>query len=148
MSSEANIWIGQDGQKYGPYTEANLRQWIGEGRFGPDTLAWREGMAAWRPLAQLFPDATAVAPPPFSAPPPPPKSFSNGDASGTATTHEQRRAELPSPPSLHWGLVLLFTILTLGLFGVIWPFVQSNWVRKIDRHSHATCCSAWRSAVS
>lgn len=138
MSSEANIWIGQDGQRYGPYTEANLRQWIGEGRFGPGTLAWREGMAAWAPLAQLFPDATAVAPPPFSAPPPPPKTFSDGDVSGTATTREQRRSELPSPPSLHWGLVLLFAILTLGLFGVIWPFVQSSWVRKIDRHSHAT----------
>lgn len=138
MSGEANIWIGQDGQKYGPYSEANVRQWIGEGRFGPGTLAWRDGMVAWVPLAQLFPAAAVVTPPPFSAPAAAPENFVAGGPAEPATTREQQRAELPSPPSLHWGLVLLFTLLTFGLFGVVWPFVQSNWVRKVDRNSRAT----------
>lgn len=138
MSSEANIWIGQDGEKYGPYTEADVRQWIGEGRFGPRTLAWRDGMAAWVPLAQLFPDVSVVTPPPFSATAAPPEQPFAGATTDPAATPEQRRAELPAPPSLHWALVLLFTMLTFGLFAVIWPFVQSSWVRKVDRRSHAT----------
>jgi Tfp pilus assembly major pilin PilA len=48
------------------------------------------------------------------------------------------RGSLPPPPSLHWGLVMLFTVLTLGIFGIVWPFIQANWVRKIDRQSNAT----------
>ncbi|MEO9230002.1 MAG: pilin [Devosia sp.] len=47
------------------------------------------------------------------------------------------RKSFPTPPSLHWGLVLLFTILTVGIFGIIWPFIHANWVRKIDRESSA-----------
>ena len=42
------------------------------------------------------------------------------------------------PPRLHWALVLLFTVLTLGVFYVVWMFVQSAWVRRIDPESKAT----------
>lgn len=135
MSSEAKYWIGQNGQKYGPYSEATVRQWIGEGRFGPETLSWCDGMAAWAPLKQVFPDAAAAAPPTFKAPPAPPADFFSGDPSDTP---EQRRSDLPSPPSLHWGVVLLLTIVTFGIFGIVWPFIQSSWVRKIDGRSRAT----------
>jgi Tfp pilus assembly major pilin PilA len=34
-------------------------------------------------------------------------------------------------------LVWLFTILTLGIFGLVWPFIQANWVRKIDGRCNA-----------
>lgn len=47
------------------------------------------------------------------------------------------RTTLPIPPSLHWALVWLFSVLTLGIFGVIWPFIQANWIRKIDQQSNA-----------
>jgi len=134
VSSEAKYWIGQNGQKYGPYTEANVRQWIGEGRFGPETLTWCDGMAAWAPLKQVFPDAAAVEPPAFKAPPAPPGDFFSGDPSDAPA---QRRADLPPPPSLHWGMVLLLTIVTLGIFGIVWPFIQAGWVRKIDGSSRA-----------
>lgn len=44
----------------------------------------------------------------------------------------------PSPPALHWGWVLLLSIVTLGLFYIVWIFVQAVWVRRrIDRKSHA-----------
>ena len=36
---------------------------------------------------------------------------------------------VPLPPKLHWGWVLLLTIVTAGLFYVIWSFVQAVWVR-------------------
>jgi hypothetical protein len=44
----------------------------------------------------------------------------------------------PAPPSLHWGIVLLLSSMTLGLFLAAWMFVQSAWVKKIDPRSKAT----------
>jgi hypothetical protein len=43
-----------------------------------------------------------------------------------------------APPKLHWALVLLFTIFTLGIFMLVWIFIQSSWVKKIDPTSNAT----------
>lgn len=37
----------------------------------------------------------------------------------------------PIPPSLHWSVVLVLTFLTLGLFGVIWLFVQARFIQKV-----------------
>lgn len=48
------------------------------------------------------------------------------------------RAALPTPPSLHWGWVLLFSGLSFGIFAIVWSFIQANWVRKLDPRSHAT----------
>ncbi len=44
---------------------------------------------------------------------------------------------IPPPPRLHWALLLLFTVLTLGVFYLVWMFVQAAWVRKIDPASNA-----------
>lgn len=144
--TDERIWIGRDGQQYGPYDEASVRQWLREGKLTPDTLAWRDGMGEWAPLASLFPEHAESAPPPFATvPPPPPVGTGAGAASASfsARGHASAgqaadRAALPRPPSLHWGLVWLFSVLTLGIFAIIWPFIQAGWVRKIDRASNAT----------
>ncbi|WP_431096824.1 hypothetical protein [Polaromonas aquatica] len=61
---------------------------------------------------------------PFTKPVPPGGGM-NGDA-------------YPAPPQLHWALVLLFTLLTLGIFMIVWMFIQSTWVRKINPASNVT----------
>ncbi len=38
---------------------------------------------------------------------------------------------VPNPPRLHWGWVLVLNIITLGLFGMVWLFVQANWCRRL-----------------
>lgn len=48
------------------------------------------------------------------------------------------RAYLPPPPSLHWGWVFLLSVLTLGIFAIVWPFIQAGWVRRIDPRSSAS----------
>ncbi|MBD8871484.1 pilin [Rhodanobacter sp. DHB23] len=53
-------------------------------------------------------------------------------------TEAADRACLPPPPSLHWGWVFLLSVLTLGIFAVVWPFIQANWVRRIDPRSSAS----------
>jgi hypothetical protein len=45
--------------------------------------------------------------------------------------------DYPRPPSLHWALVLVFWILTGGLFKFIWMYRQAAWVRRIDPSSKA-----------
>ena len=39
---------------------------------------------------------------------------------------------------MHWGVLLLLVMVTFGLFGLVWPFIQSSWVRKVDPRSRAT----------
>lgn len=46
-------------------------------------------------------------------------------------------AKLRPPPRLHWGWVLLVSVLTAGLFYVVWAFVQAVWVRRADAKSNA-----------
>jgi hypothetical protein len=38
---------------------------------------------------------------------------------------------LPTPPSLHWAIVLILTIATVGIFAWIWAFVQAIWVKRL-----------------
>ncbi len=40
------------------------------------------------------------------------------------------------PPDLHWALVLVLAIFT-GIFGLIWFFIQTGYVKKIDPTSRA-----------
>lgn len=164
MPNGEKIWIAQNGQKSGPFAEDEVRRWIAEGRFGPDTLAWHKGMPEWVPLSSLFPEEAASPTPP----PPVPKAAASApavfvaeDRPGPTYSYDERapapspsgasyashdddasetlsRRNLPAPPSLHWGLVFLFSILTLGIFTIVWPFIQANWVKKIDSDSKAT----------
>jgi len=150
VTDDDQIWIGQNGERHGPFSEANIRQWLREGKIAPDALAWRNGMAGWVPLASLFPAAAAngPVPPPLTTANVPP-TFANARATAVPESFSARRDEslgaartdreaFPTPPSLHWGLVWLFTMLTFGIFRIIWPFIQANWVRKIDHQSKAT----------
>jgi hypothetical protein len=41
----------------------------------------------------------------------------------------------PPPPRLHWTIVLLLAIVTIGLFLDVWLIVQALWVRKHDPQS-------------
>ncbi len=70
------IWIGRDGERHGPYKEADVREWLRSGQMSGADLGWYAGLADWQPLSVLLPDAVAGAPdatnasvPPVTAPP-------------------------------------------------------------------------------
>ena len=42
------------------------------------------------------------------------------------------------PPSLHWAIVLVLSIVTLGLFQYFWMFRQARFAHKIDPTNKAT----------
>ena len=46
-------------------------------------------------------------------------------------------AETPRPPRLHWLIVLVLGVATVGIFLDIWLIVQAVWVKKFDRASRA-----------
>ncbi|MET3652969.1 RDD family protein [Dyella japonica] len=69
------VWIGRDGERHGPYKEAEVRQWLQSGQLSPNDLGWYEGMTDWAPLSSLFPDETRAEPPAFSPAPPVPPSY-------------------------------------------------------------------------
>jgi uncharacterized RDD family membrane protein YckC len=63
------------GQRTGPFSRAELRSMVGDGRAGPGDLVWQEGTPDWQPLATLFPAPTVddahpslaeIAPPAFA----------------------------------------------------------------------------------
>lgn len=43
----------------------------------------------------------------------------------------------PTPPDMHWAVVLILSWLTFGLAAVIWMFRQAAFVKKLDRGSRA-----------
>lgn len=55
------IWIGRDGERYGPYSEDEIRGWLRDGTMSGADLAWRDGLKDWQPLSVLFPDAVPEA---------------------------------------------------------------------------------------
>jgi hypothetical protein len=59
--------IGGDGKQYGPVTDADVNQWITEGRLNALSQAKGEGDAEFRPLAQ-FPEFAATLAPQTAAP--------------------------------------------------------------------------------
>lgn len=61
------IHITKDGQKYGPYPEADVIGYLRNGQFSRTDLAWQEGYPNWVPLSQLVsvPVSAASSPPPI-----------------------------------------------------------------------------------
>jgi hypothetical protein len=71
----ATYHINRSGTSLGTFSEEDVRAGLRSGRFLGTDLGWREGMAAWQPLAQIsevaqdIPAAGAAVPPPQAASP-------------------------------------------------------------------------------
>jgi hypothetical protein len=112
-----NYFIKRDLQEYGPYTLSELQRYVASGNVLLTDLCHSEGATDWVPVSQVI----GNIPVPQAAPAPTQASIAAAAA-----------ARYPSPPSLHWGLVLLLGIVTCGIFFWIWALVEANWVRKVQ----------------
>ncbi len=73
MSSEWYV-ANASGQRLGPYSDTELRQYYAAGRIRPDDLVWRMGMTDWAPIASVIVDLDRTS---SSTPPPiPPEAAS------------------------------------------------------------------------
>lgn len=111
--------IARNGQTFGPYTEAEVRQYLQSGNILLSDLAQIEGTIDWVPVMELFPLAEAAQ----ARPPMPAQSGS--------------LALFPDPPDLPWWLALIFGLFTGGLFFIAWDIVQAAWLKRVQPASNA-----------
>lgn len=52
-SDVSNVYIANNGQQAGPFSEVEIKQLIGNGIIVQDTLIWMPGMAQWAPANQV-----------------------------------------------------------------------------------------------
>ena len=109
--------IARGGQIFGPYTDAEMRQYLASGNIGLIDLAQMEGSGSWLRVGDLFP-ATGAPLPPVSPP---------------------LRAAAPlmyaDPPDFPWWGALLLGMVTGGIFFVVWDIVEASWLKRIERGS-------------
>jgi hypothetical protein len=122
----------------------------------PTDLAKGETMTEWVPVAQLLGGTM----PPTAAPGSEPGAGSgpaytnvgtvtgaaaagysgfdyNQPAYGVADRNALARSPYPDAPNLHWGLYLLFAVLTCGWFSKVFTVVQAAWMKKVQPNSIA-----------
>jgi GYF domain 2 len=138
-----SYFILRHGQQFGPYSPADLQHYLGQGNITLSDLGRTEEMNEWLPLSQIQGTVARPFPPEASSPAPPYWALTAPSANAplnTAPSGVQPPMPWTSaapPPGLHWGILLVVMILTLGLFGLIWSLVVAKWVRKIDSRSPA-----------
>jgi len=120
--------VSRNGQLYGPYTLEDLQRYVATGNVLPTDLAKSEDMPDWLPVSQLL--AASGAALPEQTPPYVPSYATPAAYTAPATPY-------PDPPNLNWGLVLLFGILTCGIFNIVYDFIQVLWLKKVEPASVA-----------
>jgi GYF domain 2 len=113
-----NYFITRNGQQYGPYTLADLQRYVASGQILLTDLARSEGMSEPVPVSQIVGTIPALQ-------------------TQISASPVINSALYPDPPNLHWGLVLLFSLLSCGLFSAAWNLVQAAWMKKVAPDSKA-----------
>ncbi len=97
------IHIDRGGQRYGPYSLEDARNYLADGSLLPTDLAWHEGMSDWLPLRQI----AGIGNSPAASAPPPPRSH------GAAVSPGVRPLEARAEESQKGTLVLVLGILLI-----------------------------------
>jgi len=108
-----NYFVKRGEEKFGPYTLAELQQYVQSGNVAPGDLAQSEAMTEWVPVSQILGNIPA----PAAAP-----------AASVATPSFE---PVSLPPNLHWVLLLLLVVISRQLFNWIWAMVLANWARRL-----------------
>lgn len=97
--------IHKNGQNEGPFTTEQIRAGLAQGKFSPNDLAWRPGLAGWTPISQqLAADSGAPAAP------------------GRPTAATAARHTTPRKKQSNWVIPAIFATLFSVLSCVAMPF--------------------------
>ena len=109
-------FVKRGDQRFGPYSLADLQQYVLSGNVTLEDLTQSEGMADWVPVSNVLGNIPAMA-------------IAGG---GVAVATESAPVFVPLPPNLHWAILLILGILTRQLFNMVWALLQGNWARKLS----------------
>jgi hypothetical protein len=113
-----DYFVRRGEQQFGPYTLAELQEYVQSGRVLPNDVAKSDGLADWVSVSHILGNIPApAAVQPIGVVPPP--------------------ELVPLPPNLHWAVLFLLVAITRQLFNVIWAFVLANWARKLSGNNKA-----------
>jgi hypothetical protein len=115
--------VTRNGQNYGPYTLEDLQRYVASGNVLPTDLAKSDDMPDWVPVSQVLGMAPGASVP-YQQPP------TQVYAASNVALH-------PDAPNLSWGLVLLFSVFTCGLFMLVWNLVLAAWLKRVQPNSKA-----------
>jgi uncharacterized protein DUF4339/uncharacterized protein DUF4234 len=119
-----NYFIKRELNEYGPYTLADLQKYVASGNILLTDLCRSEGLTDWVPVSQVI--GNIPVPAARQAAPGAPAAYAAPAVS-----------PYPPPPNLHWGICLLLSIVTCGIFSVVWIMVEALWVKKVQPASKA-----------
>lgn len=119
-------------QIFGPYTLADLQRYVQTGNIVLTDLTQSEGMSDWAPVSQVIGNITV----PASVYSPPAYSPATVGYGAAAAPVAQPGEMVELAPNLHWALLLLIEIFTLGIFNLVWALVLANWARKLDKDNN------------
>ena len=119
-----NYFIKRDLNEYGPYSLADLQKYVASGNILLTDQCRSEGLMDWVPVSQVIGNIPVPA-----APQPAPAA--------PAAYAAPAVSPYPPPPNLHWGICLLLSIVTCGIFSVVWIMVEALWVKKVQPASKA-----------
>jgi hypothetical protein len=54
------IYLAENGQQLGPFSENQVREMIGQGRVQEGSYAWFEGQPDWKPIGEIMPELFAM----------------------------------------------------------------------------------------
>lgn len=144
-------FIRRDLNEYGPYTLADLQRYVAQGNISPNDLTRSEGMTDWVPVSEVIGNIPAPAAAPlgssvegtvyggpgtvYAGPQHGSGTVYGGPSTGFGTAAAPAFSAPAVPVNLHWGLVLLFGILSCGLFYSAWLIVEAAFAKKIKPES-------------
>ena len=111
------FFLGRDGQTLGPYSNAQLRLFLAEGRIAAADLVWWEGESEWQPIAQVLPDLDTNY--------------------ATVGVSRSQPAE-PTSPGVAYHHVspvkfAILSVVTLGIYELFWFYRSWKYVRQRDQ---------------
>jgi hypothetical protein len=115
--------IKRGDQEFGPYSLADLQQFVQTGHIAAEDLAQSEGVSEWIPVSQILGNIPI---------PPAPQPYG-----GTDPGADYAQQIVPLPPNLHWGWLLLLNLVTRSFFSCIWALLQANWACKLSKKNTA-----------